>query len=49
MHESMDITDRLYGRLSGNEIKAIVMNKTENPSKEKEGLFNEFIEWQNNR
>ena len=45
MHESMEITDRLYGRLNGDDVKAVITNKSSSSNSEREALFNDFLEW----
>ncbi|MBN2045304.1 MAG: hypothetical protein JW757_09815 [Anaerolineales bacterium] len=45
MHENMQITDSLYGRLSRDDIKAVITAEKNVKSDNREALFNEFIEW----
>ena len=45
MHESMEITDRLYGRLSGEDVKAVVKGVNKSVSKDREAIFEEMLTW----
>lgn len=45
MHGSMEITDRLYGQLSGDDVKAVVTGKKEKTENDKHLLFQEFMNW----
>ena len=45
MHESMEITDRLYGQLGNDDVKAVVTGKKDQPDKAKEALFKDFLAW----
>jgi hypothetical protein len=45
MHESMGITDRLYGRLSRKDVKAVVTRKSNGSYDDREVLFRDFLEW----
>jgi integrase len=48
MHESMGITDRLYGRLASNDVSKTIMRfrETSDASQESEELFRQFSEFQ---
>lgn len=48
MHENMEITDRLYGRLANDDIRKTIGQFRENESTENEDgkPFNQFIEFQ---
>lgn len=45
MHESMEITDRLYGRLSGDDVKAVILNESSKNEDDREALFRDFLAW----
>lgn len=45
MHGTMEITDRLYGRLDGDDIKAVVTGKKEKTENDKHLLFQDFMSW----
>ncbi len=53
MHGSMEITDRMYGRLANDNVKSIISNmKSGKTNQKKEDLFqefSEFIEWRNSK
>ena len=43
-HESLGITDRLYGKLAGNDVKDVVIGLSrEEPKMSEDELFLEFI------
>jgi len=53
-HESMDITDRLYGKLAGDDVKKIIMTFSENTlpepgDKELFRQFSAFKKWMGNQ
>jgi hypothetical protein len=48
MHESMEITDRLYGRLNNHDVKRIIQNDIERDG-ELASLIQEFMEWKSKR
>lgn len=44
MHESMEITDRLYGRLASDEVKNTIQNLgIDNPNQDDQELFRQFL------
>lgn len=49
MHGTMEITDRLYGRLDGDDIKAVVTGKKEKSEDDKHLLFQKFTQWSENQ
>ena len=45
MHRSMEITDRLYGRLGGDDVKAVVTGRKQQVNGVNETLFQDFLSW----
>lgn len=54
MHESMEITDRLYGKLARNDVKTIINRLSSMPKKNVEDLelleqFRDFLDWREDK
>lgn len=48
MHESTDITDRLYGRHNNDDVRKVVLGKKELNNNTNE-IIQEFLSWRENK